>query len=531
MTSNTPWKGTGSTFAFIGIFAIGTSHAAPPTVPQVHEASIVVENELSTDESISRANTSVEPDDIPEDSVSSFDATASATAQRKAAEAIKKKADALKKKVAAAYKDPFYLNDFSYLKDSSYRGWELGEDLKLIPVGRHGALDVGGQYRLRHQNEHNMRGLGLTGRDDNFLLDRTRLFLNYQMNNRVRIFSEFLDAGSSYEDFSPRGIEVQHFDTQNFFADATIADIDAGKLTARLGRQELLFGAQRLISPLDWANNRRTFEGGRLTWSNHDQATDILLTRPVPIDPFRSDSANENQALYGIHHSDKRFENGPIDTYWLGYEDSITVLNVQTLGTLIKGEADDLLWDNEFGYQFGQNPDDSDISAFSLTFGLGRRLKGELKPVVWLFYDWASGDDSINKGWNHLFPLSHRYFGFMDLFGRRNIQDVNAIFTFSPSEKFTVLTWYHYMALANGNQGPYNVNLTPFNPGGTVGSKGLGQELDLLGTYKLNLRSDLVLGYSHFFTGDYYRLSQNALGNPLFDGDADFFYTQWHYNF
>jgi hypothetical protein len=33
-----------------------------------------------------------------------------------------------------------------------------------------------------------------------------------------------------------------------------------------VGRQELLYGAQRLISPLDWANTRRTFEGGKLIW-------------------------------------------------------------------------------------------------------------------------------------------------------------------------------------------------------------------------------------------------------------------------
>lgn len=446
-------------------------------------------------------------------------------------QAQKKKADELKKKVLGAYKDPFYLNDFSYVNDPNYRGTNLGEGLKQIPVGSQGKLDVGGQYRLRYHHEHNIRGLGLTGRDDDFLLDRTRVYFDYRMNQRVRLFSEFLDAGSSYENFAPRPIEVNQLDAQNLFADVVMVDSSAGKLTARGGRQELLFGAQRLLSPLDWANTRRTFEGGRLTWSSGENTTDALLVRPVVVAPRQFDAPNQDQVLYGLYHSNKSLGVGPVDIYYLGLEDDRTFTRVHTLGTLIKGEADDLLWDNEFGYQFGRNPDGSDIAAFSLTFGAGRKLKSSLKPTLWLYYDWASGDDSTGNGWNQLFPLSHRYFGFMDLFGRRNIHDINSLLTFNATEKLSVLAWYHYLALSNGNQGPYNVTGTAFNPGGTVGSRDLGHEIDLLGTYKINPRSDLVLGYSHFFAGKYYQTSLNAQGLPLFDGDADFLYTQWHYNF
>ncbi len=460
------------------------------------------------------------------------DAAKEAEAAKKKAAAEKKKKEELKKKVATAYKDPFFQNDFSYLKNPKYTGYNLGEGLKQLPVGDGGNLDIGGQYRLRYHNEHNMRGAGLTGRDDNFLLDRTRIYADYKINKRARVYAEFLDAGSSYENFAPRQIEVQHFDAQNLFGDLVLIDSDLGKLTGRAGRQELLFGQQRLLSPLDWANNRRRFDGGRLTWSSEDRTTDFLLVRPDNINFNKFDSPNQNQALWGVYNSNKLFENGPIDTYYLGFEDTSTNLHVNTLGTVIKGDADGVLWDNEFGYQFGKNPDGSDISAFSLTFGLGAKsTTGTMKPTVWMYYDWASGDDSINNGWNQLFPLGHKYLGFMDLFGRRNIHDVNSILTFSPTDRFTVLAWYHYMFLANGAQGPYNVTNSAFNPGGTVGSRDLGHEIDLLGTYKVNARSDLVLGYSHFFSGKYYDTSRNAAGAALFNGDADFLYSQWHYNF
>jgi hypothetical protein len=269
-----------------------------------------------------------------------------------------------------------------------------------------------------------------------------------------------------------------------------------------------------------------------MTWSNEDQTTDFLLVRPDNINFNKFDSPLQTQALWGVYNSNKTFENGPIDTYYLGFEDTQTNLHVHTLGTALKGEsADGMLWDNEFGYQFGKNPDGSDISAYSLTFGLGAKSKGSLKPSLTMYYDWASGDASQGNGWNHLFPLGHKYNGFMDLFGRRNLHDVNALFTCAPTDKFTVLAWYHYFFLANGNQGPYNLNLTSFNPGGTVGSRDIGHEIDLLGTYKVSARSDLVLGYSHFFSGHYFDSSRTSTGAALFRGDADFFYTQYHFNF
>ena len=470
-------------------------------------------------------------DGSPTTGNSVIDAAKDAEAAKKKAAAEKKKKADLKKKVATAYRDPFYLNDFSYLNNPNYNGSNLGEGLKQLPVGDNGKLDIGGQYRLRYQGEHNMRGAGLTGRDDNFLLDRTRIYADYKINKRARVFAEFLDAGSSYENFAPRLIEVQHFDAQNLFGDLVLIDSDMGKLTGRAGRQELLFGSQRLLSPLDWANNRRRFDGGRLTWNNEDRTTDVLLVRPDNINFNQFDSPNQNQALWGVYNTNKMLENGTIDTYYLGFEDTSINLHVHTLGTAFKGEVDGLLWDDEFGYQMGKNPDGSDISACSLAFGLGAKSAGSMKPTIWMYYDWASGDDSINNGWNQLFPLGHKYLGFMDLYGRRNINDLNSILTFAATDKLTVLAWYHYMFLANGAQGPYNINNSSFNPGGTVGNRDLGHEIDLLGTYKVNARSDLVLGYSLFFAGKYYDTSLRANGTALFNGDADFFYTQWHYNF
>jgi hypothetical protein len=114
----------------------------------------------------------------------------------------------------------------------------------------------------------------------------------------------------------------------------------------------------------------------------------------------------------------------------------------------------------------------------------------------------------------------------MDLFGRSNINTPNVQLTLQPQEKLQVIVWYYYFFLDRLSDSPYNVNMTPFAPGVTPGSRDLGHELDLLFMYTLNPRMDLWFGYSHFWSGRYY----DTPGLP-FSGDGDFFYTQYTWNF
>ena len=60
------------------------------------------------------------------------------------------------------------------------------------------------------------------------------------------------------------------------------------------------------------------------------------------------------------------------------------------------------------------------------------------------------------------------------------------------------------------------------------GSNQLGQELDLTASFSLSPRSDLLLGYSHFFSGAFYDTNPS---NIPYNGDADFFYTQFSVRF
>jgi hypothetical protein len=443
-----------------------------------------------------------------------------------------KKAADLKAAIAGAYKPLFYDNNFAYINNPAYDDWFLGDHFKQVPIGDCWLLDIGGQYRARYMDEQNMRGLGLTGRDDKFLLHRTRLFMNAKYSDWFRAYGEFIDAAEEFNNFPERVIEVDRVDFLNLFADARVWDGDSGDLWFRIGRQELLYGSERLISPLDWANTRRTFEGFKFFWQGADWNVDFFGTRPIIPESERFDSANDEQDFFGAWATYKAIQGQTYDFFAIQYNNDFLANDFEftTLGGRWLGSQDEFLWEAEGGVQFGQNTDGSDHSAGFVTGGIGRKWSDlAWKPQLMGYYDWANGTDDrgAGNGFNHLFPLAHKYLGFMDLFGRSNIESPNVQLTMQPHQKLKVLVWYYYLFLENHNDTPYNVTMSPFNPGNAPASADLGHEIDLLFTYNINPRMDVVFGYSHFFAGDYYQLTP---GVPYRDG-ADFFYTHFQWNF
>ncbi|MEX0642502.1 MAG: alginate export family protein [Pirellulales bacterium] len=69
--------------------------------------------------------------------------------------------------------------------------------------------------------------------------------------------------------------------------------------------------------------------------------------------------------------------------------------------------------------------------------------------------------------------------------------------------------------------------MTPFNAGNAPVSADLGHEIDLLVSYAITPRQEIIFGYSHFFAGRYYELTPGAPS----DSDADFYYTHYQINF
>lgn len=398
------------------------------------------------------------------------------------------------------------------------------------------AWKLGGSYRIRYHNERNMRRAGLTGDDDEFVLHQTRVWLDGDLHERVKFRAGLIDSASFGESIRPRGNEVNRIDLYQLYLDVLLSEGD-GTWTARLGRHEIKLGSARLIMAPVWANRRRTHDGVRLMRRGEDWDVDAFWVRPAfrNADYFEKfDATNHNQQLYGVFSTYKGLERSTLELYWLAFDiDNQTGgggAKYDTIGSRAYGDVGHILYETEGGVQFGENPDGTEHSAGFFTGGIGKGFEEVCwSPEVWLFYDFASGSGQTGDGFHTYVQRAHYYLGWMDLFGRRNLEDVNCRLTLKPADELTFVVWYHYFSLATGKDVPYNLNMQPFNglAAGSAGSQELGHELDLSLTWEPNEKTQIRVGYSHFWAGRFYDTTPGVPTNS----DADFLYSHFQIKF
>lgn len=448
------------------------------------------------------------------------------------------KAPKKKKPKPSPYKTLFYNNDFSYLDDPNNTLHFFGDNVKRLRPGCDWLVSFGGEYRARYMHEHDLKYQTLLGLSDDFLLQRIRLYGDFKYKDWFRFYGEALDAISSYENLPPRIIEENRFDAQNLFVDLRLLETDNGAVWARGGRQEMLYGEQRLVSPLDWANARRTFDGAKMFYKGKDWDVDAWWTRPVPFfqhvrTDHNFDFPDRGQEFVGLYATHKANKDAIHDIYFLRLAETdapagLPDFDVSLFGTRWFIKQGSWLFDVEGAYQFGRWANGTQSAGFC-TGGLGYEWPNRpWKPRYFTYYDYASGDREPNDGvhgtFNQLFPLAHKYFGFADLVARQNIHDLNFQLTASPTDKWTLQAWHHIFALDQAKDAMYNAAGVPIRRDITGGSgRYVGQELDLTAQCTLSGRSDILFGYSHFFAGTFVKNT-----NPVdVSGNADFFYMQF----
>ncbi len=434
---------------------------------------------------------------------------------------------------------PFFDISFAYLEDPNLP--EIERDpldfLKRVHLGDNFLFSTGGQTWTRHMGEVNRR---LTGLDNNYNLWRARVYGDLWYRDLVRVYTEFLSAQTFNQDQPPLVVDRDYADLLNAFVEVKLFEVADKGVHVRVGRQELLLGSQRLISTLDWANTRRTFQGVRAFRVGEKWDFDLFWVQPVIPNAQRFDSVDNNVNFAGAWLTYRPKKGTFRDAYYLVVDNTSHITergivhapyNVHTLGTRAVGNENGFLYDVELMLQLGARGSSS-IIAGATHIGGGRDFKDlPLKPVAWLCYDYASGDNSPNSGsyttFNQLFPFSHFYLGWLDLVGRQNIHDINAHLVLYPSNWITVWGQYHHFQLAARRDALYAANGVALrrDPTGRAGSN-VGDEIDLVLNFHLSHHLDLLFGYSHLFAGGFL---QRTAANANQAMSPDLWYAMYSY--
>ncbi len=398
--------------------------------------------------------------------------------------------------------------------------------------GRAPELTLDAQFRTRSEHWTDFGFGSGPERDDTFVLGRIMLGAELRLGPHFRSYVQARSSFLTDRDLpgGKRALDADHLDLQNAFVDLVIALEKSFTVTVRTGRQELLFGRQRLVSPLDWANTRRTFDGARAILSTGEWKVHAFFVRPVLVEKSEFNSSDDNTDFFGVHASHPVPARGfEYDLYWLALDRASVSFNEttgherrHTFGFRLNGKVRDTGWDydGEVAYQIG-DVSDADISAFMIGTVLGHTFSGTaMTPRLHAGFDAGSGDDARGGDvgtFNQLFPLGHAYLGWIDVIGRQNVVAINSGIRVEPLARLTITLTGHRFWRASDEDALYNAG------GGVVrrpepdGSKAVGSELDFLARYKFHPTLTGLLGYSRFFADQFIEETGE-------DEDPQFFY-------
>jgi hypothetical protein len=311
----------------------------------------------------------------------------------------------------------------------------------------------------------------------------------------------------------------------------------------RIGRQELLLGNERLISPNAWGNTRQRADGVSFVWSS--DAWDIVgfYVKPVPVDRSegldrKMDRYNEDIHFFGLYNTYKGWDNHGLDLYYLvwlnhrpapnsaGISDSLTL---HTLGGRWWGENGPWDYEAEGAIQLGHHSGDEVFAWMIALEGGYTFLDWPMTPRLAVGFDWATGDrsprDDRDNTFNPLLPFSHKYFGYLDQVARQNVIDPHIELSFKPCEPVNMVIAYHQFFLDQNDDALYNAGgaIVRRDPFGNSGSA-VGGELDVVASWQINKHQALEFGWAHLWPGGF--IDQTG------DNDeADLIYLQYVFKF
>jgi hypothetical protein len=160
-------------------------------------------------------------------------------------------------------------------------------------------LRVRGEFRERVEGFENS---GFTvDRDDAYALSRVRLNATITASKSLSFQANVQDARVANKEVGPTTAPFRGpVDLRTAFADIGDAKAPVG---ARLGRQELAFGEQRLLGHLAWVNTGRTWDAARVILRAKSWQADVFGASLVRSLPDEFDKSGNGNRLAGVYAS------------------------------------------------------------------------------------------------------------------------------------------------------------------------------------------------------------------------------------
>ncbi len=296
-----------------------------------------------------------------------------------------------------------------------------------------------------------------------------------------------------------------------------------GDTTVTLGRQQLIYGDQRLLGHLGWKDVARTFDGIKASYNKDNVKVDAFAVHPADIVRMTPNTSNtsgdslvtwSHRNLLGLYATYTQKPKTGVDAYVINWNHSSNAnvapnRNINTYGLRGFGKWNHMDATAEAVFQSGDWLSGVSQQASAYAFKAGYSLD-TWKTRFGFEYDYSPGDDktdaSTHKNFVFPFHTNHAHYGEMDRFSWANMKDIRLSVKTSPSKALTFIGNIHFLSLDKATGDWLNVvgagTLYAGSP--TYTKTDAGTEIDLKVVYKVaSVKGLIIVGnYSIFNPGD-----------------------------
>ncbi len=352
---------------------------------------------------------------------------------------------------------------------------------------------------------------------DNGSLFFHRLKLNSQTSllddnkkNILDVFIEGLDAQTGSFQTKATATQVDNFDLHQAYVN--LHRLLGQGIDVKVGRQEIVYGAGRLIAQPAWSNRMRHFDAAVAHFYTPKIYADLIYAQDVKYDDNNFNRSLDEEYLTGVYSGYQKDKNSfLLEGYFLAQVVNTTDLPTTryTVGGRWQGKLPaDILCDVEIPFQFG-HAGTKDIRAMAAHVDFSKELTSwTWKPKWTLELNRAGGDidpnDSEVNTFNPLYQSTHTPYGDLDFFRWQNMREVALNVSLSPTKKLKLRPQTNFFWLDSKFDSWVNASGTTLRSQ-TSGDRNyyVGQELSLKVNYDVSKNIKLESGYAHFFTGGF----------------------------
>jgi hypothetical protein len=427
-----------------------------------------------------------------------------------------------------------YNDNFSHIKsDSAKSGFDK---LKNIPLSKNTLLSIGGELREQYQyfDNQNFGDVPPTFKavSTGQVWHRAMLHVNVDFGKKARVF---VQLNNTNRFFNPNPLTPEIDENQLSLHQAFVDVRFNPHWQLRVGRQEMSYGNNRILTFREGPNTRMSFDGGVLKYQKGKWQVDALGVSHVFGNPKIGDDETFKDFIGGVYATQtvipKRFL---MDYYVLNFTSDRRQYNYvgghenrQSFGFRAFSRQPVFNYELEATYQTGKF-NALKINAFAIAVDVNYRLVEKSKLTIGIAGNYITGDQNSRDGRLNTYNLiySKPSFGLAAPIGASNITNVNPYVRISPLPKLNLSGGVYFLARQSVADGIYSPGMAQVRRNGETlsnnSAKKIGQQYAFEAAYQHNAHWAFYVDGAYFVAGDYVKMTGKGLPIGYYSAKASF---------